>query len=117
MQQYGAYETLPGLHLNGQLTLGENIADTAGLTIAYDAYRRTLSDAPAPVIDGFTGDQRFFLGFAQVWRTVAREFCAAPGTGSRPTLARPHPDAHSAELRSLVRRIRRQTRRDLVPYP
>ena len=73
VQQYGAYETLPGLHLNGQLTLGENIADTAGLTIAYDAYRHTLGDTPAPVIDGFTGDQRFFLGFAQVWRTVARD--------------------------------------------
>jgi len=71
--QYGAYEPLPGSKVNGALTLGENIADLAGLTIAYDAYKMSLGGRPAPVIDGFTGDQRFFLGYGQVWRTKYRD--------------------------------------------
>ena len=71
--QYGAYEPLPGKKVNGELTLGENIADLAGLTVAYDAYKLSLGGKPAPVIDGFTGDQRFFLGWAQVWRNKYRE--------------------------------------------
>ncbi len=71
--QYSAYEALPGLKLNGELTLGENIADNAGLVIAHDAYHASLKGASAPVIDGMTADQRFFLGFAQVWRTAFRE--------------------------------------------
>jgi putative endopeptidase len=71
--QYSAYEALPGLHLNGQQTLGENIADVSGLTIAYIAYHKSLGGKPAPVIGGLTGDQRFFLAFAQSWRTKMRE--------------------------------------------
>jgi len=71
--QYGAYEPLPGQKVNGELTLGENIADLAGLTVAYDAYKISLNGKPAPVLDGFTGDQRFFLGWAQVWRNKYRE--------------------------------------------
>ena len=71
--QYGAYEPLPGSKVNGELTLGENIADLAGLTIAYDAYRMSLGGKEAPVIDGYTGDQRFFLGFGQVWRSKYRD--------------------------------------------
>ena len=71
--QYDAYEALPGLHVNGKLTLGENIADVAGLAAAYDAYRRSLGGKSAPVIDGFTGDQRFFLAFAQSWASKMRE--------------------------------------------
>jgi len=71
--QYGAYEPLKGTKVNGELTLGENIADLAGLTVAYDAYKISLNGRPAPVIDGFTGDQRFFLGWAQVWRNKYRE--------------------------------------------
>jgi putative endopeptidase len=71
--QYDAYEPLPGLHVQGRLTLGENIADLAGLTVAHDAYRASLEGKPAPVIDGFTGDQRFYLGWAQVWRRNYRE--------------------------------------------
>ena len=71
--QYGAYEPLPGKHVNGELTLGENMADLAGLNVAYDAYKISLAGKPAPVIDGWTGDQRFFLGFAQVWRSKYRE--------------------------------------------
>ncbi|GGI92804.1 zinc metalloprotease [Polymorphobacter multimanifer] len=71
--QYGAYEPLPGKKINGELTLGENIADLAGLVIAKDAYARSLDGKAAPVIDGFSGDQRFFLGFAQVWRAKYRD--------------------------------------------
>ncbi len=71
--QYETYEPLPGEHINGKLTLGENIADLAGSTIALKAYHISLDGKPAPVLDGFTGDQRFFLGFAQVWRSVYRE--------------------------------------------
>lgn len=71
--QYGAYEILPGQKLNGEFTLGENIGDLAGLAIAYDAYKASLGGKEAPVIDGMTGDQRFFLGWAQVWRRNYRE--------------------------------------------
>ncbi|MDP9056999.1 MAG: M13 family metallopeptidase, partial [Pseudomonadota bacterium] len=70
--QYDAYEPMPGVHVNGKLTLGENSADLAGLTNAYDAYHMSLGGRPAPVIDGFTGDQRFYLGWAQVWRQNVR---------------------------------------------
>ena len=71
--QYDAYEVLPGEKLDGTFTLGENIGDLAGLTVAYDAYRKSLGGKEAPVIDGLTGDQRFFLGWAQVWRRNYRE--------------------------------------------
>jgi putative endopeptidase len=71
--QYDLYEPLPGHKVQGQLTLGENIADLAGLTVAYDAYRMSLGGQAAPVMDGFTGDQRFYLGWAQVWRREYRE--------------------------------------------
>jgi putative endopeptidase len=71
--QYDAYAPLPGMHVNGRLTLGENIADLGGLAIAYDAYHAALNDKPAPVIDGMAGDQRFFLGWAQIWRLQYRE--------------------------------------------
>ena len=74
--QYSAYEALPGVHVNGELTMGENIADLAGLAVAYDAYHMALKGKPAPVIQGYTGDQRFFLGFGQVWRTKTRETLA-----------------------------------------
>ena len=71
--QFGQYEPFPGLHVNGALTLGENIADVAGLAAAYEAYHASLNGKEAPAIDGFTGDQRFFLAFAQAWATKARE--------------------------------------------
>ena len=71
--QYNAYEPLPGVHINGEQTLGENIADVAGLTAAYEAYHASLGGKPAPVINGLTGDQRFFLAFAQSWRTKMRD--------------------------------------------
>jgi putative endopeptidase len=71
--QYGAYEALPGLHLKGQQTLSENIADVAGLTAAYEAYRASPGGKTPPVIGGLTGDQRFFLAYAQAWRDKSRD--------------------------------------------
>lgn len=71
--QYDAYEPLPGLHINGELTLGENIADVSGIAIAFAAYRKSLGGQPAPVIDGLTGEQRFFLAYGQTWRNKMRE--------------------------------------------
>ncbi len=73
VKQYDAYEPLPGQHVQGGLTLGENIADLAGLTVSHEAYRLSLGGKPAPVIDGLSGDQRFYLGWAQVWRRNYRE--------------------------------------------
>ncbi|RDS85106.1 M13 family peptidase [Dyella monticola] len=73
VKQYDQYEALPGLHVNGQQTLGENIADVSGLTAAYAAYHKSLGGKPAPVIDGLTGDQRFFLAFGQAWRSKIRD--------------------------------------------
>jgi putative endopeptidase len=73
VKQYDAYEPLPGLHVIGQNTLGENIADNAGLAIALKAYHLSLNGKPAPVLDGYTGDQRLYLSFGQVWRTKMRD--------------------------------------------
>ena len=67
-KQYSQFQPLPGVHVNGALTMGENIADLGGLTLALDAYHASLKGAPAPVIGGLTGDQRVFLGWAQAWR-------------------------------------------------
>jgi putative endopeptidase len=71
--QYDTYEPVPGVHVNGELTMGENIADLAGVLIALDAYHASLGGKKAPVIDGLTGEQRFFLGFAQAWRSKQRD--------------------------------------------
>jgi predicted metalloendopeptidase len=71
--QYSAYSPLPGLHVNGAATSGENIGDLGGLSVALAAYEASLGGRPAPVIDGFTGAQRFFLSWAQVWRGKYRE--------------------------------------------
>ncbi|MCB1690663.1 MAG: M13 family metallopeptidase [Halioglobus sp.] len=76
VEQYNSYEPIAGTRINGQLTLGENIGDLGGLTIAYDAYRNFLKDkhdGEAPVIDGMTGDQRFFMAWGQVWRGIQTE--------------------------------------------
>ena len=74
--QYAAHAPLPGYPINGELTLGENIADNSGLAIAYKAYELSLGGKPSPVIDGFTGEQRFFLGFARAWRDKTRDAAA-----------------------------------------
>ena len=71
-KQFDQYEALPGLHVNGKLTLGENIADVAGLAAAYDAYRASLGGKELPVVNGLTGDQRFFLAFSQSWAVKSR---------------------------------------------
>jgi putative endopeptidase len=71
--QYETYSPIPGQHLNGKLTLGENIADLSGLQIAYKAWKLSLGGKPSPVIDGLTGEQRFMYGFAQVWRSKTRD--------------------------------------------
>jgi putative endopeptidase len=72
-RQYSAFEPLPGLHVNGEFTAGENIGDLGGLSVALEAYRISLAGKEPPVLDGFTGEQRFFLGWAQVWRSLIRE--------------------------------------------
>ena len=71
--QYSAYEPLPGTHVNGKLTMGENIADLSGLQIAYKAWKLSLGGKPSATIDGMTGEQRFYYGFAQVWRSKVRD--------------------------------------------
>jgi putative endopeptidase len=71
--QYSAFEPLPGVKVNGRLTLGENCGDVGGLTVAYKAYQLSLDGKQAPSLEGYTGDQRFFLGWAQVWRSLYRD--------------------------------------------
>ncbi len=73
IKQYAGYSPLPGYNVNGELTLGENIGDNSGLAIAYKAYKLSLKGKPAPVIKGLTGDQRFYMGWGQVWRAKMRE--------------------------------------------
>jgi putative endopeptidase len=72
-KQYSSYEAAPGVFINGALTMGENIGDMSGLEVAYSAYKMSLNGQAAPVIDGLTGDQRFFLAFAQAWRGKQRD--------------------------------------------
>ena len=71
--QYSQYTVVDEVKINGKLTLGENIADLSGLQVAYKAYLRSLDGKPAPVIDGYTGPQRFFLGWSQAWREKTRD--------------------------------------------
>jgi len=71
--QYAAYSPLPGYNVNGELTLGENIGDNSGLAVAYKAYKLSLNGKKAPMINKLTGDQRFFMGWGQVWRAKMRE--------------------------------------------
>jgi endothelin-converting enzyme/putative endopeptidase len=98
--QYNAYEPIPGVHINGQLTLGENLADLGGLEVAYAAYRRYVArHGEPPVIDGFTGDQRFFIAYAQSWQGKRRE-----GAIRAQLLADPHsPEAY--RVNGIVRNV------------
>ncbi|MEO7432720.1 MAG: M13-type metalloendopeptidase [Dokdonella sp.] len=84
VEEYNAFEPVPGYHINGELTLGENIADNSGLAVAFKAYQLSLDGKPAPMIDGFSGDQRFYLGFAQAWRTKLRDNYAIELTKTDP---------------------------------
>ena len=71
--QYNSYKPFADMSVNGDLTLGENIGDLGGMAVAYEAYQMSLNGQPAPVIDGLSGDQRFFYGWAQIWRRLYRE--------------------------------------------
>ncbi|MGI2259305.1 M13 family metallopeptidase [Shewanella sp. GXUN23E] len=73
IDQYAGYQVFDDLPINGELTLGENIGDLSGVTIAYKAYKMSLNGKEAPVIDGLTGDERFFIGFTQIWRAKFKE--------------------------------------------
>jgi predicted metalloendopeptidase len=73
IEQYDAFEVLPGVPVNGSFTQGENIGDLAGVSIAYRAYLKSLGGKPAPVMDGYTGEQRLFIGFAQAFLSKSRE--------------------------------------------
>jgi putative endopeptidase len=84
-KQYDQYQPLPGLHLNGKLTLGENIADLAGLVIAHKAYQLALKGKPAPLLSGYSGDQRFYLAYGQSWREIWSD-----GLTRRVVLSNPH---------------------------
>ncbi|HWD48862.1 MAG TPA: M13 family metallopeptidase [Rhizomicrobium sp.] len=95
--QYDKYEPLPGIHIKGKLTNGENIADLAGLVIAYKAYHIALGGKPAPVLNGLTGDQRFYIAYAQSWREIRRD-----GTLRSQLLSNPHSPA-SYRVNGVVR--------------
>jgi putative endopeptidase len=96
---YSTFEPVPGAHVNGDLTMGENIADLGGLLTALDAYHLSLKGQPAPTVDGLTGDQRVFLGWAQVWRSAIR-----PDEAKRRVVIDPHsPDP--ARVDEVVRDI------------
>lgn len=85
VEQYSAYEALPGVFVNGQLTLGENIADLGGVTVAFEAFQRSLQGKSKPAkIDGFTAEQRFFLSWAQQWRTRYRDEAMARQVATNP---------------------------------
>ena len=92
VDQYAQFSPIPGMHVDGALTLGENIGDLGGLTIAYAAWKRFEADhypdGHAPILDGYTGDQRFFLSWAQVWRTLQTDDAAR-----RQILTDPHSPA------------------------
>ena len=105
--QYAKFEAVPGMFVNPALTMGENIADFAGISVALDAYHRSLGGKPAPVIDGLTGDQRFFLAFAQVWREKQRDDALKQPGDDRPAQPRPVPGARADPQRpGMVRRVR-----------
>ena len=97
VDQYGSYEALPGLRLNGGLTLGENIADLGGASIAYEALQRSLVNKRVGLIDGLTPSQRFFLAWAQVWRTKYRDDALR-----RQVAAGPHAPGHFRAIGPLV---------------
>jgi putative endopeptidase len=82
--QYASFEPVSGTHINGDLTMGENIADLGGINVALEAYHRFLDGQPAPVIDGFTGDQRVLLGWAQAWRGKMRDDAVRQQVASDP---------------------------------
>ncbi len=97
--QYSAVEPIPGQHIKGDQTMGENIADLGGLLLAVDAYHRSLDGKPAPVLSGLTGDQRVFLGWAQVWRGKIR-----PDALRQQLVSDPH-SPETARVNQVVRNV------------
>ena len=110
VEQYAGYEPVEGHPINGELTLGENIADLSGLAVALRAYRRSLDGEAAPVIDGLTGEQRFFAGWAQVWRTKTR-----PEETVRRVATDPHSPARYRVIGVLVNNDDFMTAYDVAP--
>ena len=107
---------MPGFHVNGALTLGENVADNSGLAIAYRAYKLSLAGKPAPVIDGLTGEQRFYYGWAQVWRGKSRDAGDdSPDQGRSAFAAGGTRHGAAAQPARVLRSLRRQGRRQDVP--
>ncbi|MFU8820361.1 MAG: M13 family metallopeptidase [Gammaproteobacteria bacterium] len=90
VEQYSAFEPIEGMNINGEVSLGENMADVAGVTLAHRAYRLSRGDGEAPVIDGYTGDQRYFMGWAQAWRTLYREDALRQQLVTRPHSPAPY---------------------------
>jgi putative endopeptidase len=84
VKQYAAYSPVPGYFINGELTLGENIGDNSGLSLTYRAYERSLQGKPSPVLDGLTGEQRLYIGFAMKWRAKLRPEAAIAQIKSDP---------------------------------
>ena len=117
VKQYDAYEPFPGLHINGKQTLGENIADVAGLAAAYDAYRLSLDGKEAPVVQGLTGDQQFFLSYAQSWRDEDPRAPAAPADPHGRPRARDLPPRHRAQPGCLVPGLPGEARTEALPGP
>jgi putative endopeptidase len=113
--EFAAYDTGVGVPINPKLTMGENIADLGGLNLALDAYHASLDGKPAPVIDGYTGDQRVFLGWAQVWRGVYRPDALKRQLASDPHSPDPYRARHRrAEHGRLVQGLRRPARRQAL---
>ena len=115
-RQFAAYEPLPGMKVNAELTMGENIADLGGLVMALDAYKASLKGKTAPVIDGLTGEQRVFLGWAQAWRGKLKDDALRRQVVSDPHSPAPLPgERPGAEHRRLVHGVRGEGRRGAVP--
>jgi putative endopeptidase len=115
--QYDGYEPIPGTKINGALTLGENIGDLGGVEAAYAAFQKYQEKhGKAKVIGGLTGDQRFFLAYAQAWQSKTREDAAAPGFAHRSALAGQVPgQRHRPQRRCLVQGIQYPADRQAVP--
>ena len=116
VDQFARFQVFDDLNVNGELTLGENIGDLSGLTIAYRAYQISLDGKEAPVIDGFTGDQRFFLGAGQAWRFKATDEAVRNRVQTDPALAAGVPGQRPAAQHARIRRgLRCQGDRRDVP--
>ena len=116
--RYEAYDFphLPGSHINGKTTMGENIADLGGILNAIDAYHLHLHGQPSPVLDGFTGDQRVFLGWAQVWRTLSRDAALKQQLATDPHSPGGDPRFRPAAQRGpVVRSVQHPAGRQTVP--